>query len=599
MKARERFDKLLLSCRDRIEDEVAALIGKPFKLGDASFRLASKEELFAEISGKQVLSHVKIDGDLQGATCLLVGVKDAIYIGGTLIMLPESEIESVVVSAEYSEELQDSFGEVANIICGAVTVIFEEQYSKNVRLIRTEQEVINPAKVDVGSESPIADVPYYIMTVGMRLDDRELGNLILPLPAALFGLIAETEADSLNKPDKVGASDASSVASAPQQDNAATDSTGENTDVEVAQDSEPPISPASDTVSGPAREDLDKSKKLVDKLLKNCLAKVSEDVSALIGGTLKVEPLEHDILSKGEVLEQAGGKQIMTRMEIRGEGAGEAFLFLEVKTAVYLGGTLIMLPEGELEEAARNEDFGDDASDAYGEIANIIAGVYTASFEEQSRMKLGFVKTSMEQVVPVKIDPDSDEVIPNRIYYLSTGQILFNDKDLGRFQMVIPANVLGLEALYRIQNEPLIIEQPKQEHPAPPPKTPQVAPAEPANVLIFTDDDSESGNIATVLQQMGYTPSILHFKDQVNPLLTPRIQIIFLVMREVSEQGFGVAIKISSAGRSIPLVAAGPAWTRTLVLKAVKYGACDILVTPSSAHDIQEKIETNLVKKAA
>ena len=75
--------------------------------------------------------------------------------------------------------------------------------------------------------------------------------------------------------------------------------------------------------------------------------------------------------------------------------------------------------------------------------------------------------------------------------------------------------------------------------------------------------------------------------------------MIFLVMQEVSEQGFGVAIKISSAGISVPLVAAGPAWTRTLVLKAVKYGACDILITPSSPTDVRDKTETNLVKRAA
>jgi FixJ family two-component response regulator len=75
--------------------------------------------------------------------------------------------------------------------------------------------------------------------------------------------------------------------------------------------------------------------------------------------------------------------------------------------------------------------------------------------------------------------------------------------------------------------------------------------------------------------------------------------MVFLVMQEASEQGFGVAIKISSAGLPVPLVAAGPAWTRTMVLKAVKYGACDILITPSSSDDIREKIEVNLIRKAA
>lgn len=82
-------------------------------------------------------------------------------------------------------------------------------------------------------------------------------------------------------------------------------------------------------------------------------------------------------------------------------------------------------------------------------------------------------------------------------------------------------------------------------------------------------------------------------------MLGSRIQLVFLVMGEVSEQGFGLAIKLGSAGLNVPLVAAGPAWTRSLVLKAVKYGASDILVTPSTPGDIRQKLETNLVRRAA
>ena len=70
-------------------------------------------------------------------------------------------------------------------------------------------------------------------------------------------------------------------------------------------------------------------------------------------------------------------------------------------------------------------------------------------------------------------------------------------------------------------------------------------------------------------------------------------------MEEVSEQGFATAIKLGSSGLSVPLVMAGPAWTRTTVLKAVKYGATDILLTPATATDVQEKLDANLSRKAA
>lgn len=118
-------------------------------------------------------------------------------------------------------------------------------------------------------------------------------------------------------------------------------------------------------------------------------------------------------------------------------------------------------------------------------------------------------------------------------------------------------------------------------------------------MLIVTDDERESERLVQVLESEGYGCRVLNFKDPVNAVLSTRTQMVFLVMQEVSEQGFGVAIKISSSGYPVPLVAAGPAWTRTMVLKAVKYGACDILITPATTVDVREKLATNLVKKAA
>jgi len=332
-------------------------------------------------------------------------------------------------------------------------------------------------------------------------------------------------------------------------------------------------------------------------------------VSGLLGGSLEIVPEEHAAVTKAEFLEQAGAKQIMSRMDVRGEHQGEAFLFVDIKTAIHLGGTLIMLPESELEETVRNEEFGDDAHDAYGEIANIIAGVYTAVFEEQYRTKVGFVKTAMESVVPAKVAPDSDAVIPDQGYYLSAGKIRYKDKDLGRWQFLFPIVVLDLQDLLIPAGEP--VAEGTQAAEAGETTTRSGGGAEreterlrgknadAADILIYTDDEREGEHIAAVLRQMGYAPRILHFKDPVSGVVAPRIQLIFLVMREVNEQGFGVAIKISSAGLTVPLVAAGPAWTRTLVLKAVKYGVGDILITPSTPADVQEKIELNLVKRAA
>ncbi|HSL39295.1 MAG TPA: hypothetical protein VK857_02900, partial [Desulforhopalus sp.] len=76
------------------------------------------------------------------------------------------------------------------------------------------------------------------------------------------------------------------------------------------------------------------------------------------------------------------------------------------------------------------------------------------------------------------------------------------------------------------------------------------------------------------------------------------LKAVYLVMREVNEQVFGVAIRISTAS-SLPLIAAGPAWTKGKVIKAVRYGVSDILLTPASREDIAENVRNNLLQMAA
>ena len=545
MKTREHFDDILLSCRDRIQEEISALTGKVFELSEPEFRHIDKKELFAGSGGREMLMHVGLEGDIQGHGCVLVGIDDAIHISSTFTMPPEPE--QTLSLGDDPRKLHDACATIGKTLCGAVTAILDTHYSpaKKVRLVSGTQEIVTPTDVVIASEQPVPDIPYYLMTTSIRLDGRELGPLRLVLPALPLGL-----------------EDSGGMGAAPD---AAT------------------------------------RKEFVDSLLKDGLTKICEDLKPLFSGALEIVPVENRVVGRGEFLGQAGGRQMMIRMEIKGDSPGEAYLFVEDKTAIYLGGTLIMLPEVELEDMVRNGQCTDEVRDAYGEVADIIVAACSSLFEGQYAHPFGLNKASMESVDPAGINPDTDDVLTGQAYYLATGQIRYKDRDLRMLQLLIPAGVLALEGLSLADGDTI---------------TPAIAasadkpilagsgdgqeqPEEEPDILLFTDDDGEAGRIADMLSTMGYRCRVLHFKDSVHSVMKPGIRIVFLVMRETSELGFGVAIKINSAGLSVPLVAAGPSWTRNMVLKAVKYGACDILVTPVSPGDVQEKIRANVAAKIA
>ena len=583
MKAQQRIDKILESVTKKIQEEVTGLIGAVLSLSDSRNELISKEDFFDQPAGKQVSVQLDITGGVEGVGCLLMGVKDAVRLGGTLIMLPLNELEQVISNEEYSDETKDSFGEIANIIAGSYTKIFEEMYPDACRFIRKEQDILIPSKVDIDSDKPVPNQLLYRITSSMKLDDVEMGEMTVLLPAAAFGLEPEEETTtaediSLGKPVE--------------------EDKGEDKDKEV-----PPEEPSDVPVI-----DVNKHRRRVDSLLADCQVKMQGEVSALLGVEVQLSEQENRPVTKEDFfLEEVSSAQILAHMKVTGAAEDTSYFFIGLRDAIRIGGILIMLPPNELETAIAEEDFSEDAKDAYNEIANIIAGVYTGYFEENYSKSLRFVRTDIEQVVPLRVETASDTPIPDQTYYMSSSTLTVQGKVLGKVQMLFPIMLLQLEGLEQEQENQK--EQPGKGAAITGRKEKQNAPALPADtgthkkkggvdVLLISDDEKEGEKISLILEHSDFTVKVLSFKNNVNNYISDGLRAVFLVMHEVDEQAFGVAIKVSSSC-SVPLIAAGPAWTRSKVIKAAKYGVNDILVTPATEQDVREKIENNLIKLAA
>jgi chemotaxis protein CheY-P-specific phosphatase CheC len=611
-KTKKKIDKILELVQERVGDEVGGLMGATLVMSEFSTRLISKEDFFDEALGKLVFSEMELTGEVEGDGCILISIKDAVRLGGTLIMLPDNELEEVVSSEDYSEEIDDSYGEIANIIAGAYTATFEEMYSKNFRFVRKNQEIITPIKVDVESDQPIPNQNYYQVTAAMKLNDAQMGNLILLIPAKPLGLDEETPVP------KEESQEASSSESEETESNSEGDlqSQSETTATETEESIEGGQAAgganASSVETGPSADkpvDIKKQKKRVDACLKECNVRMADEVGALLGAEVKLTDHATRIVNKEDFFfDEASGKQVLANMDIVGELEGKGFLYIGLKDAIFIGGTLIMLPPSELEVIVAEEDFNDDSEDAYGEIANIISGVYTAVFEEQYPQKLRFIKTSLEQVVPMKVDAESDEPMPDSHYYMATSKITIGDKSLGKLQMLVPATLFQLEQLGQDEtaaDAPVDGDSKSSVTGiAVAGDSERIGVREAGDItlnpefLLVSNDGGECSKVTSVLNDRGINYKVLDYKESVSDYLPGDVKAVFLVMKEVDEKGLGVAIKISAAS-SLPLIAVGPEWTRTKVIKAVKYGVDDILLTPASDDDIAEKIASVSAKIAA
>ena len=81
MDAQKRIDKILAAAKDRVQEEVSALLGADLSLSPIPSQTITKEQFFDGLSGKQVFAKIDLSGDLEGLGALVVGIKDAIRLG--------------------------------------------------------------------------------------------------------------------------------------------------------------------------------------------------------------------------------------------------------------------------------------------------------------------------------------------------------------------------------------------------------------------------------------------------------------------------------------------------------------------------------------
>ena len=604
------IDVVCKSGLEKLAGEISALLGQDLSCSQIHLDLTSKARLFSDPTReKTILAHMSVGGEREGQCYLLTRASTAAILGGTLIMLPQDMIEEHAKTGTLDGELQDAYSEVANIIAGVFTQAFVDKYPKTIRFIKKTIEELTPTKIDPDADTPFPPGNYYLASCQMSIDDQDLGPLEFVVPAAIFDL--EESAPPAAQAAPVKPAQPEPAVSAPEQPRPVEEP--KSAPPQVAE----PAAPQKQT-----KKPFVEAKKIIDVVFKATIGQIGEEIGALLGQSLKCDDVQLVMTSKADFFSQhCLEKSVLTHLKVTGDKEGLGFMLTQIPDAIIMGGTLIMLPEDQIEEQQQAGQFDGEVADAYGEIANILSGSLTQTFLDRYPGQIRFIKTDSEVVVPTKVDIASAAPFPEGDYYLASFAIHMEDYELQRMLLIFPAEVFQLDGTTEVPatGQPAAAAAPAPGEWGGPPATPATpdrqqqppaasqpaAPAVTASaptatpiVMIVSDQQNATAPFVDILSTAGYECRVLSFQDEVKELFQQHnILGIFLVMAQVGEKGFAAAIKLQSAGRTLPpIIFAGPEWTRSAVLRAVKYGAKDILMTPASHDEIREKVDRYLKK---
>jgi len=648
MEPEKLVKKVLDAVRQKVQDELSSFLGQEVQLVGATAAVQSGEPFYEQFEGQQVVARLGVEGDREGQAYLQASLPVALRLGGTLIMLPEEELQARIDQQQFGEDEADAFGEIINIVAGVVTATFNELFPQKLRFIKQEHELFDPLKALTTGESPLSGEPFWHDGWGLTLAGKDLGGLSLVMPAELLGLgtvEAESEADVAAAPAEQPAAKpgvtSGAGGDAPADPDVAAEK-GTTSEAEMADPSvseaDPETAEASGSVAAADVKPL--SEKLLGRLLDAIDGKICDDVGGFLGQTLTLKTIEHISVSRNDLFERCQQKQAMARLKIEGENSGEGLLLADLSAAIPLGGTLIMLPEDEIAARVEAQELGSEDNDAFGELANIIAGVWTSVFNDLNDGRLRFVKTGVELIDPQAVVIKEEFPTDAETLYVDQAVISLDGKDLGTLVVAIPQDLLGLEVVAeevggtaeaegdgegRIASDPAVAEtgeavaenvtasdaattagdrkdQPTSSDDGSSSSMPAAEAAGTGTggtplILVLAESEAQAETFLSASASLEVEGRFIAFSGDHRELLRKQgLRGVVLVMDEVKDQGIAAAIKIrAAAGDSLPMIAAGPNWTRSMVLRAVKYGIKDILVTPASEAQIEEKLRHNLV----
>lgn len=634
MADRAVVDRVFNAIIEQASEEVGALLGATVTLGDHQTKILNKEQVFEIKRNRSVLSTMEISGDQNGKGFLITDQKDAIVLGGTLIMLPPDQIEENCNQRTFEGEAADAFGEVANIIAGVYTSIFLEMYPENLHFKRTDVEDFLPSRLDPEANHPFPPGEYFYSSCSITLEEQNMGILEAIIPAEILGLAQPAHAETEEVAQQRSEAPDSSVAdTTPENAEQLVEESPPDAETSAPQEEEETTPDADEKMEGEQEKYVELS--VADRALKASLEQCAEEISTMLGIEVELSSLTTAYISKEEYFSKPGPKSTVTEMIVNGNDADASYFIVSLKDSIYFGGTLVMLPEDELVNRMHTGELDGEIEDAYGEVANIISGGIVQNFDEMYPRKFHVKKGNVEAFTPSKVMVENPKPFPDGEYYSVSASMDCDTQDLGRLTYLIPIELLHIpprpeqstwgdsatpeaapsstaaktpaaqktegkgEAKGTARTEQVADASAAQKtkvaapEGAPPQDTQEES--REAVVAVVYKDSASAAPYTEILNECGHSPALLAANQSFNSLRKNKVCGSLLIIDQVDDDAFALMIKIrSETPADQPLIVAGPDWTRSAVLKAVKYGVTDIIPTPATAAEIKEKVEHNL-----
>lgn len=349
-------------------------------------------------------------------------------------------------------------------------------------------------------------------------------------------------------------------------------------------------------------------------VVNNALKQTAEDSGMLLGQELGIGEADLIATNRQTYFCDLDDVCFVAEITASGEYAGKFHVVVGLRDSIALSGFLLGIPPARINEKRRLAIMENDDADAFSEIVNQVVGSFNSVFQPAFDNKVHLKVVPPKKFIPEETPLTDTEPVPDGEYLLFRGRMELSGMEMGNFDVLIPRPLAEL------------FDPPREESAAEPeadaPETSAAAeePAEaesaesagssaaardrsvPAGeeedvsrtVLILEDDADDRQMVRELLASRGYEPIEAGLDADIREIFAQgRVRLVVLGIHNGDDRDMALCIKIKAIvqGETLPIIMCAREWTRSAVLKAVKYGARDIIVKPYRVEEVVAKVE--------
>ncbi len=348
------------------------------------------------------------------------------------------------------------------------------------------------------------------------------------------------------------------------------------------------------------------------EMVESALRQAGEEAGMLLGQGLIATLTDSLTFSKAAYFGDLDDGVFVLAVESREEYPGQFHLVFNLRDAILMSSLLLGIPAARIKEKQRLSIIEPDDIDAFGEIGNMINGAMNTTFQGALSGKAHLKLLGSKKYVP-EIDPlTDDDPLPNGDYLMFRSRLDMEGQEMHSLDVLIPVE-LGNK--YDPPPEvPAAEVTPEATATAAPGAGAEAAsgdlsesgddvPARKAGgiagttgedmIAVFEDGDDERSQLMDSLGFTGFKLVESTLNADVKEIFSQgNVRLVVIGSQDADDRELAVCIKINALRQDqpVPILMCAQRWTRTAVLKALKYGAQDIIIKPCDPDEIASKV---------